>query len=104
MDSAASPIALIPPAYLRAILGYLKTEEREVWDWFSSNTAREDAVETTRLDLLKSTYRVERETQESLYSLAGEVAAKLSFDGPITFYQAQESIGMNAGLVWSSRI
>ena len=53
--------SLRPLAYQRAIADYLRAEEPGVWEWFSSNRFREKHAEQVRLDLLKATYRLERE-------------------------------------------
>ena len=92
--------ALTPLPYHVAIRDYLKTEEADIWQWYSSNQVREERAEAVKFDLLKSTYRVDREEQTALYEAAEEVAAKLSLDVPITIYQAQNPVGLNASSVY----
>src|SRR5438105_2689027 len=82
-----------PLRYHCAIRDFLKKEEPELWKWFSSNKVREEHAEAVRLDLLKSTYRLERATQTQLYELADEVLGKLKLHVPVTFYQAQSGAG-----------
>ena len=55
MDQPSS--ALQPLPYHRELTDYLKTHERDLWDWFSSSQARLNYTETLRLDLLKATDR-----------------------------------------------
>jgi Zn-dependent protease with chaperone function len=86
--------------YHEAILAYLKAEEAEVWNWYVSHKAREEQAEAVRFDLLKSTYRVDREGQPAIYSTAEDVAQKLGLDIPITIYQAQNPQGLNASLAY----
>ena len=93
-------IALKPLPYHEALRDYLKEEEPAVWHWYASNKVRGEQAETVRFDLLKSTYRVERESQPGLYATAEEVAKRLGLDVPITLYQAQNPHGLNASLAY----
>jgi hypothetical protein len=93
-------LELKPLPYQEGIRAYLKAEEPEVWDWFASNKVRDDQSDSVRFDLLKLTYRVERETQPDLYEAAEDVTTKLALDVPVTFYQAQNPTGLNASLAY----
>lgn len=87
---------LKPLPYHEAIRDYLKTEEADIWQWYSSNRVREERAEAVKFDLLKSTYRVDREERAELYEAAEEVARQLALDVPVTIYQAQNPSGLNA--------
>ena len=89
-----------PTAYHQSLLEYLQTREHDLWTWFSSHKARSDATEAVSLELLKSAYRLTRETAQELYELADTVAEKMSIGAPVTLYQAQQSVGLNASLAW----
>lgn len=89
-----------PLPYQLATVRYLKTEEPELWQWFSSTKTREGQAEAVRLDLLKSGYRIDRATRPQLYALADEVLGKYGLSVPVTFYQAQTGGGMNAALAY----
>jgi Zn-dependent protease with chaperone function len=89
-----------PLAYHRALVDYLKAEEPDLWKWFCSTARREGQAEAVRLDLLKSTYRIEPGTQPQLYAAADEVLGKFELKVPVTFYQAQTGTGMNAALAY----
>ncbi len=90
-----------PLAYQRAVVDYLRSEEPGVWEWFSSNRFREKHAEKVRLDILKATYRLEREGHRDLYTIADEVRAALGLEIPLTVYQAPAAEGgMNAFLAW----
>jgi hypothetical protein len=91
---------LQPLPYHQAIRDYLKGEEADVWNWYALHRVQADFAESVRFDLLKSTYRIDRETQPELYKAAEEVARKLTLDAPITLYQAQETSGLNASLAY----
>lgn len=96
-DSASR---LEPLPYQCAARDFLKTHELDVWNWYSSRLHREDRVETVRLDLLKSTYRLDRKSDAWLYESAEVVAKGLHLDVPITIYQAQSPQGLNASLAY----
>src|SRR5665213_1053837 len=89
-----------PVPYQWTLCEYLKTEQRELWNWFSSNRVRTEHAENVRLELLKSTYRIDRETQPAPYSRAHELAARFGIEAPITIYQAHSAGGMNAALAY----
>ncbi len=91
---------LQPLPYHEGIRVYLRAEEPEVWDWFASNRVQDDHWESVRLELLKSTYRIDTDSQPELYEAAAEVAAELSLEVPITIYQAQNPAGLNASLAY----
>lgn len=96
----AQPPALEPLCYHREVLSYLKSEEPKLWDWFSSHRSQHEHVDAVRLELLKTTYRVEPGTAPRLHELADRVSARLKLDVPITFYHSQRSSGLNASLAF----
>ena len=101
MNREAATQRLGPLAYQRAAVEYLRSEEPAVWEWFSSNRFREKHAEQVRLDILKATYRLEREGHRDLYAIADEVRGALGLAIPLTVYQAPAAEGgMNAFLAW----
>ena len=93
------PAVVVPP-YHQSLLSYLKKEESELWQWFSSNRVRTDSAETVRLELLKSAYRIGRDTAADLYGLVDSVVERMGLQCPVTLYQAQNAVGLNASLAW----
>lgn len=91
---------LEPLPYHVEVRDYLKTNEREIWNWFSSAKAQADYTEHLRLELLKSTYRLDPESHASLYKSSEEAKARLGLDIPVTLYQAQNSPLVNATLYY----
>lgn len=87
-------------SYHRKLKSHYEAEEPELWSWFASTEKRRDSAEHARLDLLKTTYRLDRSAETELYSVVDAVAEKLEISQPITLYQAQDPKGMNAGLVF----
>ncbi|HET6881605.1 MAG TPA: M48 family metalloprotease, partial [Pirellulales bacterium] len=99
MGQPSSSPSLTPLAYQRAVVEYLKAEDPAVWRWFAERKDDREQLAAARLELLKSTYRIERQTQPDLYALADEVAATLELEPPLTLYQAQHPHGLNACMV-----
>ena len=62
---------LEPLPYHKKIRNYLKNEEPEVWEWYATNRADATQADAIRFDLLKSTYRLERDSESDLYAAAG---------------------------------
>ncbi|MDG1896611.1 MAG: hypothetical protein P8J37_17045 [Fuerstiella sp.] len=91
---------VVIPSYHQSLRKYLKKEESELWQWFSSNRVRTDSAETVRLELLKSAYRIGRDTAADLYGLVDSVVERMGLHCPVTLYQAQNAVGLNASLAW----
>ena len=98
--SSVPSLPLEPLAYHLEVVRTLKAHEAELWEWFSAEKLRAAQGEAVRLDLLKSTYRLEPEAHPALHAAAGEVAARLGIAAPLTLYQAQGSGGLNASLAF----
>jgi hypothetical protein len=89
---------LEPLPYHIELRDYLKSNERELWNWFASARAQADYTENLRMDLLKSTYRLDAQSHPDLSQAVEAVKASLQLDIPITLYQAQNSPQPNAVL------
>jgi hypothetical protein len=92
--------SLVPLAYHRELRDYLKSNEPDLWRWFASAAAQSNYTESLRLDLLKSTYRLDSESHPELYQNVLEVKARLELDIPVTLYQAQNGLWNNASLYY----
>jgi hypothetical protein len=99
-DARGSGSALCPLPYHEAMVGYLQRWEDDLWQWFSSGGVQAERRDAARLELLKSTYRLERESQPQLYAVAEAAAAALGLALPVTAYQLQDPLGMNASLAY----
>ncbi len=91
---------LRPLAYHSELRDYLKQHERELWHWFASAQAKADYTGHLRLELLKSTYRLDAGNHPELYRATEEVKTRLALDIPVTVYQAQQSSQLNAALFY----
>lgn len=91
-------MTLEPLPYHAELRDYLKSEERELWNWFASAKAKADYTENLRLELLKSTYRLDLEAHPELHQSVDEAKARIGLNIPVTLYQAQNSLQLNAAL------
>jgi predicted SprT family Zn-dependent metalloprotease len=91
---------LEPLPYHTDLRDYLKSQERELWNWFASAQAKADYTENLRLELLKSTYRLDANCHPELYKNVEEAKARLQLDIPVTLYQAQNCPQLNAALLF----
>lgn len=94
----AQEYKLEPLPYHVELRQHLKSREPELWNWFASARAQADYMENLRLDLLKSTYRLDAESHPDLYKSVEEAKSRLHLDIPVTLYQAQNSPDPNASL------
>src|SRR4051794_34749449 len=90
----------LPTPYHRRVVAHLKTAEPGLWGWFSSTQKRLVEVDAVRLDLLKSTYRLEPQAQAKMYDLANEVRDRLGLTCNVTLYQSQTAVALNAALAY----
>ncbi|MEM1261997.1 MAG: M48 family metalloprotease [Pseudomonadota bacterium] len=80
---------LSPLPYHDNVCAHLKQHESGLWQWFVSDNFSSADSEHTKLELLKSCYRMSADHHADLYRLAEEAADRLEIDCPITLYQAQ---------------
>jgi Zn-dependent protease with chaperone function len=96
----ASSLPVAPLPYHVEVVRHLEGQEADLWKWFSADGLREEQAEAVRLELLKSTYRLEPDAHPALHAAAREVASRLGLDGPVALYQAQGATGPNASLAY----
>jgi len=89
---------LEPLPYLVELRDYLRSQESDLWNWFASARAQADYTENLRMDLLKSTYRLDVESHPELYQGVAAAKERLQLDILLTVYQAQNSPQPNAAL------
>lgn len=90
--------SLEPLPYHVELRDHLKSREPDLWKWFASAQAQANYTESLRLELLKSTYRLDPEGHPELAQAAETARSRLGLDIPITLYQAQNSPHPNAAL------
>ena len=91
--------SLEPLPYHVDLRDYLKSQERELWNWFASARAQADYTENLRMDLLKSTYRLDAESHPELYQGVEEAKARLQLDR-IVLTQTRRFTSFRARVTW----
>ncbi|MGB7348011.1 MAG: M48 family metalloprotease [Pirellulaceae bacterium] len=96
-DSSPSedPRQCVPP-YLDRISDLLRELMPDAWLWAGSDDLADEDAEAIRLELLRSSIRLDGRSHSQVYDLADAAAGKLGLDGAITIYQQQNPIGWNA--------
>ncbi|MBR9884921.1 MAG: M48 family metalloprotease [Oceanospirillales bacterium] len=90
-----------PLQYHLDVCRHLEQREPGLWNWFASDLFNEKHVERQKLELLKSTFRLGRQSSGHLYELAERASQSLEITLPITLYQAQSSADtLNAALMF----
>lgn len=93
---------LQPLEYHRAISDLLQVEEPGNWKSFQDCRIGGAHAKLVRLELLKSSSPLDRNSEPKLYEAANIAAAKLEFDLPITLNRAQNSATTAASCVYIS--
>ena len=87
-----------PLAYHRRLAEHLQKQEKDLWRWFASSERRAEEAENLRLELLKSTYRLDADGHPALFQIVNQLQSLLSISGSISVYQLQIGEGFNASL------
>jgi Zn-dependent protease with chaperone function len=93
-------LRLQPLHFHDALASALQEAEPGLWRWFASDTYGQKYADTVKVELLRSTYRLPRDSNAKLYAMGEEIAQGLGIEAPLTLYQAQEDGALNAGLVF----
>lgn len=94
MDTSPNSDSLDILPFHTEMIAYLRMHEKAVWSWFSEPTQQDAYADAVRLELLKTTYRLDRETHGKLYTAAEDAVKKLGLAVPVTFYQSQRDNGV----------
>jgi Zn-dependent protease with chaperone function len=90
---------LVALPYHRAVVEHLQRQSPSAWRHFASDGFRAAQDDGLRLELLKTTYVLERASYPEIYALADDVAAQLGLGVPVALYQGPEG-ALNAALVY----
>ncbi|HXD88098.1 MAG TPA: M48 family metalloprotease [Urbifossiella sp.] len=89
-----------PLPYHRAIVEHLQSAEPGLWNWFASTHQRAREADSIRLDLLKSTYRLDPPSQPRIHELAEDIRERMHLSCSVTLYQSQSGSELNAALAY----
>lgn len=92
-----APSSLEPFYYHKRLKEHFKSRKK-TWDWFSGKNLKEKQIQEFKADLLKNTYRMDREAYPDLYETADEICEKLTIDAHVFIYQENNSTQYNAGI------
>ena len=90
-------VVLSPFKYHQKLRNNYKSRKK-TWEWFSEQSKKEEQVKNFRSELLKNTYRLDKDAHKNLYEISQEVCEKLSIDAEVTLYQENNSVQLNAGI------
>ena len=96
-DNSSIP-ALKPLARHAQLSHYLMQEESDLWRLFAKPESLDEVAEATRLELLKTTVRLSRDSHPEVYHIAQRAADKIGLDVPVTIYQGSGDGSSNAML------
>lgn len=83
--------------YHQKLRDHLKLQPK-TWEWFSNVKVREEQLAEFKTELLKNTYRLDRESNPEIYQKVDLAKDKLALTLDVTVYQAQNSMESNAGI------
>ncbi len=98
--TALASLPMEPFPYHLELVRHLREREVELWAWCAAERTRAERDEAVRLELLRSTYRLEAAAHPALHAAAAEAGARLGLDEPVTLYQAQGGLDLNASLAY----
>jgi Zn-dependent protease with chaperone function len=90
---------LEPLSYHRESVAFLKKHEADLWRWMADGHLHAES-EQLRKDLLRSTYRIDRDAHPEVYEAADRAARALELSVPVLLYQTQFESAPNAALVF----
>ncbi len=90
-------IPLSPFEYHKELRDHFK-DRKKTWEWFKLEQNKTQQVEKFKTELLKNTYRLDKESHKNLYDITDEVCDALSIDAQVILYQENNSIQLNAGI------
>ena len=80
---------MLPPLrYHQQILDYFKMAEKEALEWYQSSDSQSSYSDSIRLELLKSSYRLNEQDHPAYYAMSREILEQLELEVEPTLFQA----------------
>jgi len=92
-----SKTVLEPYPYHKKLRDHLKSRKK-TWQWFKDEKVKTQQIESFKKELLKNTYRLDKDSHGKLYKIAQDICTDLSIDAQVTFYQENNSLQLNASI------
>lgn len=89
---------LSPFPFQQKLKDYFKNQSK-TWDWFANEKIISQQNEAYKTDILKNSYRINKEDEPKIYELLEKAKHKLGVILPITVYQSQYVESNNASIV-----
>ena len=89
---------LDPPEFLTRVRDLLRDSEPQLWEWFASGESRVEYEQAMRVDLLKSTYRLDEGAHPEVHAAAREAAERIGVERQLFLYQTDGDGASNAML------
>lgn len=83
----------------RELVDWLRTREKDLWDWYSHAERRQQDVEAVRLSLLRDMYRMDASGHPELFAEISAAKQSLGVEAEIFAYQAQ-GVTANASICY----
>ena len=99
VESEVDPRRLEPLSYHRALAGFLKQHEGDLWRWMASGQVNV-VSEQLRNDLLRSTYRIDQDGHPDVFLALDRATRALGLTVPVSMYQSEFDASPNAALVF----
>ncbi|MBM4076372.1 MAG: peptidase M48, partial [Planctomycetes bacterium] len=94
-------ICVEPLPYHRRLVEHFQKSEKELWKWICSPEQQQNIdAESFRLELLKSTYRLDEQSHPVLFQTIDELRKLMRIDAAVFVYQSQGTGGVNASLAF----
>ena len=90
--------SLAPLPYHPKFVEFLHSNEPELWKWASNAQCHANFADEVRTNLLKENYRLDAAGHPDLSARCTAVAQRLGISAPVTLYQSNGGLGMNAML------
>jgi hypothetical protein len=91
---------MITPFPFQTLLKDHLKKQTKTWKWFAEQQSDKASNEKFKDELLKNTYRLDRESEPNIYAILDAVQQKLGVATPITLYQNQNVYVENASIAY----
>tara|TARA_R110002012_G_scaffold276089_1_gene462944 strand:+ start:1456 stop:2694 length:1239 start_codon:yes stop_codon:yes gene_type:complete len=96
-DVIETTALLEPFPYHKKLRDHLKSRKK-TWQWFKDEKIKTQQIESFKKELLKNTYRLDKDSHRNLYQMTQDICVDLNIDAQVTLYQENNSLQLNASI------
>ncbi|PQJ31748.1 peptidase M48 [Nonlabens arenilitoris] len=96
-DVMETTALLEPFPYHKKLRDHLKSRKK-TWQWFKDEKIKTQQIEAFKKELLKNTYRLDKDSHRNLYQMTQDICVDLNIDAQVTLYQENNSLQLNASI------